>query len=72
MAEFPTCDRCGKPVDPSKGRYTIADEYDKDDNWITSRHIECTANHKFADASKRFDEALARAKDILAELRSKR
>lgn len=74
MVEEPApCDKCGLPVFPSQGRYTLADEFDENDNWIAARHMQCHSKVKkdFDEAGKRLDALLNRAKVLLEELRSK-
>jgi hypothetical protein len=35
------CDRCGKPMLDGQTRYSLADEFDDDGNWVGGRHYEC-------------------------------
>lgn len=71
MEQFAPCDKCGEPVDPAQGRYTIADEFDDDGNWTKGRHAKCQERTRaeYEDASKGLDASLEKAKGLLNELR---
>lgn len=35
------CDKCGQPILPGQGRYSIADAFDKEGRWVGGRHGTC-------------------------------
>jgi hypothetical protein len=76
MSDNPICDKCGDPLFPDvqeRGRYTLADKFDEDGNWVKGRHADCHARlrKELEEAGKRLDETSKRIQGLLSELRRK-